>query len=203
MALTESSSITWRTLAWAIGPVIGVLLLRAGLQAQGENDASGLQPLRAATLVADPYQAMWAAARPFVFTALGLLVAALLLRWGLRAALRRHGWPRVRPWAVALWVMAWGLGGAWLLTSHLNESGRHAVAEPEARVLLARAVPPGAHSPGGTELYLQLPGTPAPQRLLAEGESPAAWPPGRVARLHVEAGRWWGRWGRLAPPAGG
>ena len=193
----------WRAWAELLAAPLAVLLLRAGLQAQGENDASGLQPLRAATLVADPYQAMWAASRPFVFTALGLLVAALLLRWGLRAALRRHGWPRVRPWAVALWVMAWGLGGAWLLTSHLNESGRHAVAEPEARVLLARAVPPGAHSPGGTELYLQLPGTPAPQRLLAEGESPAAWPPGRVARLHVEAGRWWGRWGRLAPPAGG
>ena len=193
----------WRAWAELLAAPLAVLLLRAGLQAQGENDASGLQPLRAATLVADPYQAMWAAARPFVFTALGLLAAALLLRWGLRAALRRHGWPRVRPWAVALWVMAWGLGGAWLLTSHLNESGRHAVAEPEARVLLARAVPPGAHSPGGTELYLQLPGTPAPQRLLAEGESPAAWPPGRVARLHVAAGRWWGRWGRLAPPAGG
>ena len=192
----------WRAWAEVLAAPVAVLLLRAGLQAQADHDASGLQPLRAATLVADPYQAMWAAARPFVLTALGLLVAGLLLRWGLRAALRRHGWPRVRPWVLALWGLAWLLGGAGLLASHLNQAGRQPVAEQDARVLLARAVPANARSPGGTELYLELPGAPGPQRLLAEDQPPGAWPPGRVVRLHVETGRWWGRWARLASTAG-
>ena len=36
------------------------------------------------------------------------------------------------------------------------------------------------------------------QRLLAEGQSLERFAPGRSARLQAEAGRWWGRWGRLA-----
>lgn len=193
----------WRAWAELLAAPLAVLLLRAGLQAQGENDASGLQPLRAAALVADPYQAMWAAARPFVFTALGLLAAVLLLRWALRAALRRHGWPRVRPWAVALWVLAWLLGGAWLLADHLNRGARQPLPEQTVRVLLAREVPASERGVGGTEVYFEAPDAPAPQRLLAEAQPIGAFPIGSQARLHAEAGRWWGRWGRLAPPGGG
>jgi hypothetical protein len=140
---------------------------------------------------------------PFVFTALGLLAAVLLLRWALRAALRRHGWPRVRPWAVALWVLAWLLGGAWLLADHLNRGARQPLPEQTVRVLLAREVPASERGVGGTEVYFEAPDAPAPQRLLAEAQPIGAFPIGSQARLHAEAGRWWGRWGRLAPPAGG
>ena len=193
------SATPWRAWAELLAAPIAVLLLRAGLQARADQDTSGLQRLHAATLVADPYQAMWAASRPFVLTALGLLATALVLRWGLRAALRRHGWARVRPWAVALWSLAWLAAGAALVASHLNQAGRHAVGEQTVRVLLARTVPASERSPGGAELYIELARLPGPQRLLAEGQPPTAWPPGSLARLHLEAGRWWGHWARVSP----
>ncbi len=194
MALTETAPIAWRTLAWAIGPVIAVLLLRAALQATAGADLGDLQPLRAATLVGDPTQALWAAARPFVFTVLALGAAVIALR----QALRRLGWVRAKPWLVALWVLGWGAGGGWLLAEHLNRSARQLLPEQSVRVLLARAVPANERSVGGTEVYFEAAGA-EPQRLLAEGQALERLQPGSSARLHAEAGRWWGRWGRLAP----
>ena len=92
-----------------------------------------------------------------------------------------------------------GLGG-WLLADHLNRSARQPLPEQTVRVLLARAVPASERSVGGTEVYFEAPSTPAePQRLLAEGLALERFKPGSSAQLHAEAGRWWGRWGRLAP----
>ena len=196
MALTESPSIAWRTLAWAIGPVIAVLLLRAALQASGGAHLGDLHALHAATLVSDPAQALWVAARPFVFTVLALVALALALR----LALRRLGWARAKPWLARLWVLLWLALGGWLLADHLNRSARQPLPEQTVRVLLARAVPASERSVGGTEVYFEAPSTPAePQRLLAEGLALERFKSGSSAQLHAEAGRWWGRWGRLAP----
>ena len=118
--MSAPAPIAWRTLAWAIGPVIAVLLLRAALQATVGADLGDLQPLRAATLVGDPTQALWAAARPFVFTLLAIGAAGIALR----QALRRLGWARAKPGLVALWLLGWAAGGTWLLADHLNRSAR-------------------------------------------------------------------------------
>jgi len=194
--VSAPAPIAWRTLAWAIGPVIAVLLLRAALQATVGADLGDLQPLRAATLVGDPTQALWAAARPFVFTLLAIGAAGIALR----QALRRLGWARAKPGLVALWLLGWAAGGTWLLADHLNRSARQRLPEQSVRVLLARAVPASERSVGGVEVYFEATQAPAqPQRLLAEGQVLDAFKPGSSARLQAEAGRWWGRWGRLAP----
>lgn len=196
MALTETPSIAWRTLAWAVGPLMAVLLLRAALQASAGADLGELQALRPATLVGDPAQAMWAAARPFVFTLLALGAAAIALR----LMLRRLGWARAKPWLAGLWVLGWLALGAWLLAEHVNRSARQPLPDQTVRVLLARAVPASERGAGGVEVYFEVPDAPgAPQRLLAQGQALERFAPGASARLHAEAGRWWGRWGRLAP----
>ncbi|HOV18509.1 hypothetical protein [Ottowia sp.] len=193
--MSAPAPVAWRTLAWAIGPVIAVLLLRAALQASAGADLGDLQPLRTATLVSDPTQALWVAARPFVLSVLVLAALAVALR----QAVRRLGWARARPWLAGLWVLGWLALGGWLLADHLNRSARQPLPEQIVRVLLARSVPASERSVGGTEVYFEVPGTPAqPQRLLAEGQSLERFAPGRSARLQAEAGRWWGRWGRLA-----
>ena len=87
-AAAATTGLGWRGLTWLLAPPLAVLLLRALLQALAEADADGLQALHPATLVSDPAQALWAAARPAVFTGLGLLGAVLGLRLAGRAALR-------------------------------------------------------------------------------------------------------------------
>ena len=180
---TESTT-NWRGLAWAMLPPIGVLLLRAALQAQTDETTASLQALKPATLVTTPGEAMWAAAQPFVFTLVGaaLLLAAVILP--LRHAVRRHGWPRVRPWVLRAWLAAWLLAAVALGASHLNRSGRQPLAAQDAQVLLVRAVP---------------------RHLLADGLKAEALPPKSAVRVQAEAGRWWGRWATLVPlaaPAG-
>ena len=202
-AAAATTGLGWRGLTWLLAPPLAVLLLRALLQALAEADADGLQALHPATLVSDPAQALWAAARPAVFTGLGLLGAVLGLRLAGRAALRRHGWARLRPWALALWLLLWLGVGAGLVASQLNRAGRRPLPAQEVRVLLLREVPASARGPGGTEVYFELAPAGAPQRLVAAGQPPAAVAPGRPARLDWQAGRWWGRWGRLTPGGGG
>ena len=97
-------------------------------------------------------------------------------------------------------MLLWLALGGWLLADHLNRSARQPLPEQTVRVLLARAVPASERSVGGTEVYFEAPSTHAePQRLLAEGLALERFKPGSSAQLHAEAGRWWGRWGRLAP----
>lgn len=193
------AAVPWRGLVWAIGPVIVVLLLRAWLQAQGELDDSGLQRLRSATLVSTPGQALWMAARPFVFSALALLVLVLGGRWGLRQALQRWGWARVRPWVLGLWVLLWLSWGVWLLASHANRAHTQPLAEQRVRVLLSRDILPSQRSPGGVEVYFQPVSGGTPLRLLVEGAHLPTFAPDSLARLSGVQGRWWGRWGHLAP----
>ena len=201
---TESTT-NWRGLAWAMLPPIGVLLLRAALQAQTDETTASLQALKPATLVTTPGEAMWAAAQPFVFTLVGaaLLLAAVILP--LRHAVRRHGWPRVRPWVLRAWLAAWLLAAVALGASHLNRSGRQPLAAQDAQVLLVRAVPPTERGAGGAEVYLQILGDDVPRHLLADGLKAEALPPKSAERVQAEAGRWWGRWATLVPlaaPAG-
>ncbi|MDO5625433.1 MAG: hypothetical protein Q4G71_12190 [Pseudomonadota bacterium] len=196
-----AADIHWRALAWLMLPPLLVLLLRAALQGM-QGDGGGWQALRPAALVDSPAQALWVASRPFVFTLLGAGGAALALFYGGRAVVRRHGWARVRPLAQALWLALWALLAAWLVASHLNRAGRTALPAQTATVLLAGQVAPSARGPGGTELYVELPGEAAPLRLFAEGQPAQAFAPRSAVLLHVQQGRWWGRWAR-AQPAGG
>lgn len=190
-----SSPTPWRALAWALLPPLAVLLLRAALQgAQGDADAS-LQALRPATLVDSAGQALWVAARPFVLTVLG--AAALIA--SARLALRRWGWPRLRPWALALWLLLCLGAAAALAASHANRAGRQPLPEQTATVLLAGQVAPSARGPGGAEVYVQPPDGAAPLRLHAPGQRASDLPAGTPVRLHVQAGRWWGRWATLTP----
>ena len=69
---TTAAPVAWRGLAWAALPPLLVLALRALMP--GEVDAGALQRLETATLVSDPAEAFWMAARPL---ALGLLVLAV------------------------------------------------------------------------------------------------------------------------------
>lgn len=194
---TPTPTATGRWLAAALAPPLALWLLRSVLRGRANADFATLQPLHAAVLVSDPTQALWAASRPLVLTALALAVAFWLLRRSLRAALRRHGWARVRPWLLALWLAACTLAGAALLASHLNRDSRHTLVAQDVRVLLAREIAPGTRHAGGTEVYFETaPGAP-PLRLLAEQRPLADFAPGSTVRLHLQAGRWWGRWGRL------
>ena len=182
----------WRGLAWVALPLLAVLVLRALLSAQAEGDS--LQRLQAATLVSDPGEAFWMAARPLVW-ALSAFAGVVAVSY---LALRRWGWARVRPWALVSWVLFCIGTGVWLIASELNRVGRQPLAEQTATVLLARAVAPSQRGPGGTEVYFELPGSSEPMRLLAEGQPTQAFVPGSTPALHLEAGRWWGRWGRLS-----
>lgn len=195
------ATIPWRNLAWAIGPVIAVLLLRAWLQAQGELDDSGLQRLRSASLVSSPEQALWVAARPFALSALALLALGLGGRWGLRRTLRRWGWAGVRPWVLGLWVALWLGWGGWLLASHANRIGNQALDEQRVRVLLSREIMPSQRHAGGVEVYFEPASGAAPLRLLAENARLADLAPNSMVRLSGVHGRWWGRWARLTPLA--
>ncbi|MDO5088103.1 MAG: hypothetical protein Q4D74_10945 [Comamonadaceae bacterium] len=197
----SSTPAPWRTLAWVALPPLAVLLLRAWLQAQADAGAASLQPLQAATQVSSASEALWMAARPFVLTlaVAGGLAAALF--WGGRAACRRWGWARLRPVALAGWLLLCLAAAAALAASHLNRAGRQAQPVQTAQVLLVRDVPPSARGPGGAELYLSLAGHAQPMRLHAEGRHAAEFPPGATVRLQPQAGRWWGRWAALADGA--
>ena len=193
----------WGALAGVLLPPIVVLLLRAVLQAQGDGALAGLQALQPATQVATPGEAMWAAARPFVLTLVAVAVPLTALWLGVRRAVRRYGWPRVRPWLLRGWWVLCLMAAAGLLTSHLNRTGRQPQPPQQAKVLLVRGVPPSARGVGGAELYLQLPGQAEPQHLLAEALPAAAFAAGSAVELRVESGRWWGRWARVVPPDAG
>lgn len=194
-ASPPSAAASWRTLVWVLGPVVGVLLLRAYLQAQGELADTGLQRLRDATMVGSAGQAFWLATRPFLLALLAGAATVLGLRW----SLRRWGWARLSPWVLALWVALWLLWGAWLLASHLNRAHTHALTEQRVRVLLAREVMASKRHIDGVEVYFEPLSGGAPQRLLVEGQGLPAFAPDSQARLSGVQGRWWGRWAQLAP----
>ncbi|MDO5691227.1 MAG: hypothetical protein Q4G70_01950 [Pseudomonadota bacterium] len=189
----DDSPADWRVLALAAAPPLVVLTLRVLMPGQPEGD--GLYPLEAASMVSDPGQAFWLAARPLVY---GVLVIAAVLG-GLWLAVRRLGWPRVRPAVLALWVLMWVAMGAWLVTSEMNRAGRQPLPEQAAKVLLSREMQPTKRRAGGTEVYFERQGDATPQRLFVEDAPVAAFAPGSIARLHAHAGRWWGQWGRLEP----
>ena len=155
---------------------------------QGPHGA--LQPLREAAQAASAGQALWLAARPFILSA-----AALLALWlAGRQALRRCGWQRLRPAALALWLLLWLAAAAWLVTSHLNRTGRSAQPAQIAQVLLVREIAPSSRGPGGAEVYVQTgPGAPA-LRVLAEGRAMSDFPQNSAVTLRPWRGRWWGRW---------
>ena len=194
-----AARVDWRALAWVALPPLAVLVLRALLPVDVEGGA--LQRLHGATLVSDAGQALWMASRPLVYGLLAVGAAAALLY----ALVRRCGWARVRPGLRALWVLMWLATGAWLVADDRNRAQREPLPEQPVKVLLAREILASKRGPGGTEVYFELAGEPEPMRLFAQGLPPAAFVPGSSALLHSEAGRWWGRWGRLtsrlAPPA--
>ena len=92
----DDSPADWRVLALAAVPPLAVLVLRVLMPGQPEGD--GLYPVTAASMVSDPGEAFWLAARPLLY---GLLVIGAVLG-GLWLAVRRLGWPRVRPAVLAL-----------------------------------------------------------------------------------------------------
>ena len=190
----EQDLASWRALIWTAAPVIATLALRASLQGHAGEAMQGphgaLQPLREAAQAASAGQALWLASRPFILSA-----AALLALWlAGRQALRRCGWQRLRPAALALWLLLWLAAAAWLVASHLNRTGRSAQPAQTAQVLLVREIAPTSRDPGGAEVYVQTgPGDPA-LRVLAEGRAMSDFPQNSVVTLRPWRGRWWGRW---------
>ncbi|QTD45308.1 hypothetical protein [Ottowia testudinis] len=188
----SSAAIDWRIFAWAALPPLAVLMLRVVLP--GQVEGGELQRLQTATLVSDPAEAFWMAARPLLLTLLTVSAVAGVFY----AALRRLGWARMRPGVLTLWVLLWLAMGAWLMASDMNRAQRQPLPDQAAKVLLAREILPNKRTgPGGTEVYFELPGEPEPLRLFAQGQPTQAFVPGSTAVLHAESGRWWGRWGRL------
>ena len=190
----EQDRAAWRALIWTAAPVIATLALRASLQGHAGEAMQGphgaLQPLREAAQAASAGQALWLASRPFILSA-----AALLALWlAGRQALRRCGWQRLRPAALALWLLLWLAAAAWLVASHLNRTGRSAQPAQTAQVLLVREIAPTSRGPGGAEVYVQTgPGAPA-LRVLAEGRAMSDFPQNSAVTLRLWRGRWWGRW---------
>lgn len=145
----------WHTLTWVLLPPLAVVLLRAALQTPPDGD---WQPLRVAAQVTSAHQAIWVAAQPFLWAVLALLSLAV----GLRLALRRWGWTRLRRPLLVLWVLLWlGVGTA-SVARHLNQTGRQPLPTQQARVLLAGDVAPSARRPGGAQVYLALSGDTVP-----------------------------------------
>lgn len=179
----EQDRAAWRTLIWTAAPVIATLALRASLHGHAGEAMQGphgaLQPLREAAQAASAGQALWLAARPFILSA-----AALLAFWlAGRLALRRCGWQRLRPAALALWLLLWLAAAAWLVASHLNRTGRSAQPAQTAQVLLVREIAPTSRGPGAPAL-----------RVLAEGRAMSDFPQNSAVTLRPWRGRWWGRW---------
>ena len=128
---TTAAPVAWRGLAWAALPPLLVLALRALMP--GEVDAGALQRLETATLVSDPAEAFWMAARPL---ALGLLVLAVAAGACL-FAVRRWGWARLRPALLGLWAAMWLAMGVGLTASDMNRAARDHGDE------IARRIPAG------------------------------------------------------------
>lgn len=187
----DDSPADWRVLALAAVPPVAVLVLRVIMPGQPEGDL--LYRLEAAPLVSEPGEAFWLAVRPLLY---GLLVIGAVLA-GFVLAVRRLGWARVRPAVLALWVLMWVAMGVWLVASDMNRTGRQPLAEQSVKVLLAREAMGTRRRPAGTEVYFERQGDATPTRLFVEGAPIHAFAPGSAARLHAEAGRWWGTWGRL------
>lgn len=189
----------WQPWVLALLPPVLVLVLRSSLKMQADEATASLQALQLATLVSSPGEALWAATRP-VLLAVGSVAAVLLCVWlGLRTAIRRLGWPRVRPFAKGLWLALWALVAAGLLAQHLNRSGRQPQPPFAATVLLAGEVRASAHGPGGAEVYLQPQDQSPPLRLHVPERPVTDFPTGSTHQVLPEAGRWWGRWARLGP----
>ena len=190
----EQDRAAWRALIWTAAPVIATLALRASLHGHAGEAMQGphgaLQPLREAAQAASAGQALWLASRPLILSA-----AALLALWlAGRQALRRCGWQRLRPAALALWLLLWLAAAAWLVASHLNRTGRSAQPAQTAQVLLVREIAPTSRGPGGAEVYVQTgPSAPA-LRVLAEGRAMGEFPQTGADARRPWRGRGWGGW---------
>jgi hypothetical protein len=191
-----------------LGPPLAVLgLLRFWLDMLAERWHAA-QPLAAVTVLGNGQLApddsievlMWQASWPVLLT-LALIAAAVVL---LIVSVRAWGWPSVRPWVAALWLIGWSLAASALALHHLNRADLQTLPEVTATVVQARPQPSTERGPGGALTVLTLPGAPqAPRRVLLEGADPRALSPGTPLRLQRARGRFWGEYvtGSNAPPA--
>jgi hypothetical protein len=197
-----------RDVLLAFGPPLAVLgLLRFWLDTLAEHWPSA-QPLTAITVLGNGQLApddsigvlMWQASWPVLLT-LALIAAAVVM---LIVTVRAWGWPKVRPWAMALWLIGWSLAASALALRHLNRAQLQPLPEVSATVVEARPQPTTERGPGGALTVLTLPDVAqTPRRVLLEGADPRALRPGTPLRLQRAQGRFWGEYvtGSSAPPA--
>jgi hypothetical protein len=207
-ATPSANPASTRDVLLAFGPPLVVLgLLRFWLNTLAERWPSA-QPFTAVTMLGNGQLApddsigvlMWQASWPVLLT-LALIGVAIAL---LVVTVRKWGWPKVRPWAAALWLIGWSLGASALALNHLNRAALQALPEVTATVVQARPQPTTERGPGGALTVLTLPDAPqAPRRVLLEGADPRALRPGTPLRLQRAQGRFWGEYvtGSNALPA--
>jgi hypothetical protein len=192
----------------AFGPPLAVLgLLRYWLDTLAERWHAA-QPLRDVTVLGNGQLApdesigvlMWQASWPALLTVVLMGVAIALLV----ASVRQWGWPGVKPWAAALWLIGWSMAASVLALHHLNRAALQPLPEVTATVMQARPQPTTERGLGGALTVLTLPDAPqTPRRVLLEGADPRALRPGTPLRLQRAQGRFWGEYvtGSNAPPA--
>ncbi|MDR1969456.1 MAG: hypothetical protein LBQ32_12345 [Burkholderiaceae bacterium] len=197
-----------RDVLLTFGPPLAVLgLLRFWLDTLAEHWPAA-QPFTAVTVLGNGQLApddsigvlMWQASWPVLLTLalIGMAVALLVV------TVRAWGWPKVRPWTMALWLVGWSLAASALVLHHLNRAALQTLPEVTATVVEARPQPTTERTPGGALTVLTLPDAPhTPRRVLLEGADPRALRPGMPLRLQRAHGRFWGEYVTRsnAPPA--
>jgi hypothetical protein len=187
-----------RNVLLAFGPPLAVLgLLRFWLNTLAERWHAA-QPFRDVAVLGNGQLApddslgvlMWQASWPLLLTG-GLIALALVI---LFVTVRQWGWPNVRPWATALWLIVWSMAASGLALHHLNRAELQALPDITATVVQARPQPTTERGLGGALTVLTLPGDPAPRRVLLEGADPRALHPGAPLRLQRARGRFWGEY---------
>ena len=151
----------------------------------------------------DAQQVHQTAQTGFALTAVSAPSGVMELVWPVLAAVAllvvfafivfRLGWRRVMPVAAVIWVVLWLAGSAALLQRQLNAQDLQPLPVVDARVLASQVKPPSARGVGGVLLFLQLPGLPAPHRVLIDDAQLSALKPGDTLRLQLARGRWSGR----------
>ena len=181
-----------RTRRWVgnalVGPVIVWVAMRWSLR--GEREAPGVAWPAALEPVPDPevwFQALWS-------WGLGLLVAAVLLRWMWARWARPGTLFRQRAlWCLlVLWVAVWlgGTAAAW--RTQANQKDLQAARTVSLKVIAVQKLDPSARSEGGARVFLEWPEQGGLHRVVLSSPSPELLASPPTLTLTVSPGRWQG-----------
>lgn len=181
MSLTLSAWVQQRTAWLVLAPPIFMVGLRSVLELLASREPQMLAlPLTPVSIPGSLLGLLWPGLA--LLTALVLVILTLL----------KLGWRRVVPSVALVWVLLWLAGSATLIQRHLNQLDLQALPDVVAQTLTLQFKPPSSRGPGGTQLYLQVPGMPVPHTVLIDDPQVATLRPGDTLSLSLAQGRFSG-----------